>query len=262
MPTLLKTANDTVLKRKPIQSVDLVDFEKQPIGAGQTFEIQSYLRERDHIRVAFANKFFKGFNTWYVYAPHVEIVKDGQAVVPKPKPKTVKLMVPYKSQRDNEENPDGACNVTCLAMCLDYLGAKRRTGLGQFEDELYNYAVRNNLNRHDPHDLAVIVERYGCRDDFRTNATIEQVQDWLSDGKPAITHGYFTSFGHIVVLAGFDDKGFLAHDPYGEWTSAGYRRNLPGSQGEKGKYIHYSYRLIQALCIPDGSFWVHFLAQK
>jgi uncharacterized protein YvpB len=262
MPTLLKTSSHTLLKRKPIQSRDLADLEKQPIEAGQTFEIQSYLRERDHIRVAFADTFFKGFNTWYVYAPHVEIFKDGQAVLPKPKPKTVKLAIPYKSQRDNEENPDGACNVTSLAMCLEYLGTKRRTRAGQFEDELYQYAIRQGLSRHDPHDLAVIVERYGCRDDFRTHATIEQVQDWLADGKPAVIHGYFTSFGHIVVLTGFDEKGFLVHDPYGEWTSTGYDRNVPGYKNEKGKYIHYSYRLIRALCIPDGSFWVHFISKK
>lgn len=262
MPTLLKTASSTLLKRKPIQSNDLSDPEKQPIDAGQTFEIESYARERDHLRIAFAKDFFKGFNTWYVYAPHVEIVKDGQAVLPKPKSKVVKLPIAYKSQRDNEENPDGSCNVTSIAMCLEYLGAKRRNGFGQFEDELYKYATSRGLSRHSPHDLAKIVEQYGCRDDFRANSTIEQVQDWLTDGNPAVIHGYFTSFGHIVVVAGFDETGFLVHDPYGEWNPGGYDRNVPGSRNEKGKYVHYSYKLIRALCIPDGSFWVHFISKK
>lgn len=262
MPTLLKTSSNTLLKRKPIQSVDLTDPEKQPIGAGQVFEIQSYVRERDHVRVAFTKDFFKGFNTWYVYAPHVQIVKDGQAVLHKPKAPTVKLSIPYKSQRDNEENPDGSCNVTSLAMCLEYLGIKRRVKLGQFEDELYKYAIEKGLNRHDPHDLAAIVENYSCRDDFRANATIEQVQDWVSEGNPAVIHGYFTSFGHIVVVAGFNETGFLIHDPYGEWNSCGYDRNVPGSKNEKGKYIHYSYQLIRSLCIPDGNFWVHFISKK
>jgi uncharacterized protein YvpB len=260
--TLLKTSNATILKQKPIQSIDLPDTEKHPIAAGQTFELHSYKPERDHVRVAFANEFFNGFNTWYVYAPHVEIVQDGKAVLPKPRPKSIKLPIPYKSQRDNAENPEGSCNVTSLAMCLEYLGAKRRTGWGQFEDELYRYALSKGLSRHDPHDLAVIVEHYGCRDDFRTNATIEQVQSWLADRNPAVIHGYFTSFGHIVVLAGYDEKGFLVHDPYGEWHSWGYDRNIPGLKNEKGKYIHYSYSLIRRLCIPDGNFWVHFISRR
>jgi hypothetical protein len=114
--TLLKTSNATILKQKPIQSIDLSDVEKHPIAAGQTFELHSYKPERDHVRVAFANEFFNGFNTWYVYAPHVEIVQDGKAVLPKPRPKSIRLPIPYKSQRDNAENPEGSCNVTSLAM--------------------------------------------------------------------------------------------------------------------------------------------------
>jgi uncharacterized protein YvpB len=262
MPIVLKTLNATSLKKKPIQSVDLPEEQKQPIEAGKEFEVQSFVPERDHVRVAFAKDSFKGFNTWYAFGGHIQITRDGNIVYPKPKPKTIKLNIPYKSQRDNEINPDGSCNVTSLAMCLEYLGAKRRVNSGQFEDELYNYAESNGLSRHDPHDLAVIVEAYGCRDDFRTNATIDQVKGWLTDGKPIVTHGYFTEFGHIVVLAGFDEKGFFAHDPYGEWTPAGYDRNEPGYSNEKGKYIPYSYDMIQRLCMPDGGFWVHFISKK
>lgn len=58
--TLLKTSNATILKRKPIQSIDLPDLEKYAIEAGQTFELHSYFPERDHVRVAFANEFLTG----------------------------------------------------------------------------------------------------------------------------------------------------------------------------------------------------------
>ncbi len=218
--------------------------------------MQSYGIERDHVKIALAKDSFKGFNTWYAFGGHIQIIKDGTVAFPKPRPRTVKLTIPYKSQLDNEENPTGSCNVTSLAMCLEFLGAKRKTSSGQFEDELYRYAEDHGLSRHDPHDLAMLVEAYGCRDDFRANATIEQVQNWLADGKPIVTHGYFTSFGHIVVITGFDDTGFIVHDPYGEWTSSGYRTDL------SGKYLHYSYRMIKTVCIPDGSFWVHFLSKK
>jgi len=54
---------------------------------------------------------------------------------------------------------------------------------------------------------------------------------------------------------GYDEYGFIVHDPYGEWFSSGYRTDLSGS------YLNYSYLLIRRVCIPDGSFWVHFISK-
>jgi uncharacterized protein YvpB len=262
MPLTVKILNDTTLKRRPIQSTELPEHEKDFIKAGQEFEITSYSPERNHVRVAFAKESFKGFNTWYAFGGHVQILKDGVPVFPLARPKMVKLNIPYKSQRDNMENPNGSCNVTSIAMCLEFLGAARKETTGQFEDELYRYAVNRGLSRHNPHDLARIVEAYDCRDEFRADGTIEQAKAWLAAGKPIVIHGYFTSFGHIVVLAGYDDKGFLVHDPYGEWNSWGYDLNQPGGNNAKGKYVNYSYNMIRRLCIPDGSFWVHFISKE
>jgi hypothetical protein len=53
---------------------------------------------------------------------------------------------------------------------------------------------------------------------------------------------------------GFDSKGFLVHDPYGEWFESGYDTSTSGA------YLHYSYDLIQRTCIPDGQFWVHHIS--
>lgn len=170
-------------------------------------------------------------------------------------PPTVKLDVPYLSQLDNYLNPTGSCNVTSIAMCLQFLGATRKTKSGQFEDELYQYAINKGYSHGNPYDLAKIVKDYGCQDRFTENALIEDVQDWLASGNPAVIHGYFTSFGHIVSVVGYDSDGFLVHDPYGEWFDSGYRTDL------RGKYLHYSYRLIRNVCMPDGNFWVHFISK-
>jgi len=140
-------------------------------------------------------------------------------------------------------------------MCLEYFGARRRDNIGQFEDELYEYAINSGLSRHNPYDLAKIVRAYGCKDTFREDATIEEAKDWLAKGNPAVIHGYFTSFGHIIVLVGYNERGFVVHDPYGEWFSTGYRTDLSGA------FKTYSYGLIQRTCIPDGSFWVHFISK-
>jgi uncharacterized protein YvpB len=260
MALVLKTLRDTVLKRKPIQSVDLADSEKYDVAGNQEFPLSTFSRERNHVRLTLTKDSFKGFDTWYAFDKHVEILGEGMAmhgskVFPKPRPRRIQLDIDYLSQLDNFENPTGACNVTSMAMCLEYFRIPQRTNASQFEDELYRYALDNGLSRHSPYDLAKIVRDYGLQDEFRTNATIDEVKNWLADLNPAVIHGYFTSFGHIVVVVGYDENGFYVHDPYGEWFPGGYRTDL------SGKYLHYSYRLIRRTCIPDGSFWVHFISK-
>jgi hypothetical protein len=261
MPFTLKILNATVLKRKPLPSAELPDDYKQSIAADQEFQLDAYDIERDHVRCFFADKKFKDTDVWYAFGKHIKIYEEGVRVYPKPIPPAVKLSIPYKSQRDNELNPDGSCNVTSIAMALTFLGVDRKSSDGQFEDELYDYAETNGLSRHNPHDLARVVADYGCRDDFRADGTIAQAQEWLADGKPAVIHGYFTDFGHIVTLAGYDDQGFLVHDPFGEWHAWGYDLNEPDAENGKGEYIHYSYDLIRRLCIPDDSFWLHLISK-
>lgn len=165
----------------------------------------------------------------------------------------MQLNIPYKSQLDNSKNPTGACNVTCLAMCLDFLRVPRRQKTGQYEDELYQYAIDKGYSRHDPRDLAQIVKDYGAKDRFTNRATLQQVRDWIDSGNPCITHGYFTDFGHIIVITGYDANGLFVHDPYGEWFPTGYDTTVPG------KNLHYSHDLIRRTCMHDGDFWVHFI---
>jgi uncharacterized protein YvpB len=254
-PPLLTTLRDTIFKSKPLASSQLQDSEKQSIPAGKEFEILAFAPTRGHIRVALRNESFKGSGVWYVFGGHAQITLDGVLLYPKPNPPTVRLGIPYRSQIDNFNNPTGSCNVTSLAMCLDFLRVPRRTQTGQYEDELYEYAIAQGYSRWDPYDLAKIVKDYGAQDFFTENASIDDVQDWLASGNPAVIHGYFTSFGHIIVAAGYDSEGFFLHDPYGEWFPSGYDTSLSGA------YLHYSYRLIRRVCMADGNFWVHFISK-
>lgn len=262
MVLTLKTVTTTTFKKKPIQSAELPEDLKQRVEINQELELESFEEVRDHVRLMLKNPLLKETPNWYAFGKHVEIREDGKRVYPKTIPAQVKLAIPYKSQRDNYLNPDGSCNVTSLAMCMRFLGVARKTDYGQFEDELYEYATNNGLSRHDPHDLAVIVEDYGLRNNFLSDGNMEIAKEWLADGNPAVIHGYFTDFGHIVVLAGYDEYGFLCHDPFGEWYSWGYDRNDPYAMDYKGEYIHYSYGLIQRLCMPDGKLWIHLISKK
>lgn len=167
------------------------------------------------------------------------------------------LKVPFLAQTDNWNNPLGSCNVTSVAMCLGYFKTKRNSNYShyqQFEDELYKVCLDRGLDRHKPEHLAQLIRIYGCEDKFTTQATIQQVKDWIDSGNPCITHGWFTESGHIIVIIGYDDYGLIVHDPYGEWFHDGYRTDLSGEE------LHYSYGLIKRTCHSDGQFWVHFVS--
>ncbi|MCU0540771.1 MAG: C39 family peptidase [Oscillatoriaceae cyanobacterium Prado104] len=238
----------TFFKARPLQSSSLRDDEIIRVERNRTFDIESYKADRNkHWRIVFKGP-YEGWWVWFVYQNHVRIEVDATG-----RPAVMKLNVPFKSQLDNRLNPTGACNVTSIAMCLAYFGVEPQ-GVDQLEDELFQYMLRKGLSRHSPEDLAQVVRDYGKKDDFTVWGTFERCRDHLAAGNPCVIHGYFTSFGHIIVLVGYDDKGFIVHDPYGEWFSSGYRTDL------SGEFLHYSYGLIQRTCIPDGQFWVHYIS--
>lgn len=251
----IECVKSTVLKRQPIDSNSLPIKDKFSITAGQRLPIAGWTQERNHYKITLRTP-VQGFYDWYAFCPHTQIVEGGQVVESATTSSSIRLSVPYLSQRDNFYNPSGSCNVTSIAMCLQHLGVERRdTRYRQFEDELYRYCLDKGYSRHSPHDLARVVRDYGRKDEFTDWGTIERCQNHLRGGNPCVIHGYFTSFGHIIVLVGFDEKGFIVHDPYGEWYPSGYDTRVSGAN------LHYSYNLIRNTCIPDGQFWVHYISR-
>jgi uncharacterized protein YvpB len=170
-----------------------------------------------------------------------------------------KLKVPYHSQRNNKINPSGACNVTSFAMTFNYHGIKPLVAGTQLEDELYEYMTDNNLSRHDPYDLSYMANQYpGIKATFTPNGTFQDIIKSIDAGNPVILHGYFTRFGHIIVITGYDDKGFIVNDPWGEWHDWGY-------EDKSGADLHYSYNLIARLASPESidnpqNLFVHSVA--
>lgn len=178
----------------------------------------------------------------------------------------MKLNVPYRSQLDNVRNPYGSCNVTSLAMGMLYYGVKERPAI-RLEDELYNYCEFNGFSRHSPYDLAVVFNQFSRKagreafSNFSIWGTIAKIKDHINSGHPVITHGWFTNFGHIIVIVGYNLTGFIVHDPYGEYYSWGYRLNSSANP-QRGKNLVYSYRLMERYChdASDGTWWVHYLS--
>jgi GH24 family phage-related lysozyme (muramidase)/uncharacterized protein YvpB len=277
MPWIIPT-QATKLKLRPIDSSQLAPGEWRDRVAGESGKLgivsaRKVPGDTKHWEVRFAGELTIGGTprkSCFIFADHWEgvgaVYQEAKAIaqtqrlsaLPEPS-NTVLLPVPYLSQRDNAENPDGACNVTSFAMMFGYFGITKRTGAAQFEDELYRYMEDSGLSRHSPIDLRTMARAYGLIDDFEPKATIDQVKKHLSSGRPVVTHGWLSASGHIIALIGYDEKGFIVHDPFGEWTSSGYDRNDPNGNNAKGKQLTYSYGLIERTCLTDDQFWVHFV---
>jgi uncharacterized protein YvpB len=261
----LKIVRNTTFKQSTEDSSRLPAADQVPVETGKVFEVHSWkLLDRNHLKVALTEVKLgdPARNTWYVFAPHVQLISDKNqvtAITQTPAPATSLLPpskvlnVPYKSQLDNLLNPTGACNVTSFAMAMAYFKIKAKVGVGQLEDELYRYMEKNGLSRWEPDDLAKMASDYGLKDDFTMRGRLSDIRKAIAAGYVCIIHGYFTSFGHIMIVRGYDDTGFFVNDPYGEWTSSGYRNDLSGEN------LYYSNGLIQSKCSPEGEdyVWLH-----
>jgi hypothetical protein len=265
----LTVLQNTTFKQYTQDSSRLKPSDVAEVLAGQSFEIHSWKTAgRSHYKVALIEETLGDppRNTWYVYAPHVRLLSSQNKppkFEPRPTPSLPGILprrkllnVPHKGQLDNALNPKGACNVTCFAMVMNYFQLPGKTNAVQLEDELYRYMTANRLSRHEPEDLVTMARAYGLRSDFTTRATLRDIRKAISLGQPCIIHGYFTSFGHIITIKGYDERGFIVNDPFGEWTKDGYYK------GNFGGGLHYSNNLIQSKCSPEGSdfIWLHRLS--
>lgn len=168
---------------------------------------------------------------------------------------------PYFSQRDNALNASGACNVTALSMCLYFFGVRGDGSYPQLEDQVYARCEKNGWSRHDPYGLKAVAESYpGVLDHLTTEGTFADIKKAIDVGLPCILHGYFTRFGHIIAVKGYDDTGLIVNDSWGEWFESGY-------VNKRGEGLHYSYGMIARLCSPESAanprnLWLHRISRK
>ena len=169
------------------------------------------------------------------------------------------ITVPYRTQLDNEIDPFSTCNVTSVTMVMLYHGYKEQGGI-QLEDSLSRILFNNHLSRNNPEHLAILFNRTGLfHDQFLYKASWESIKKEILENRPVIVHGYFTRFGHIVVIVGFSEgtQEWVVHDPYGEYFIGGYNKGK-----DKGKNVRYSFHMMDKLCAPDGGVWAHFVSKK
>ena len=161
---------------------------------------------------------------------------------------------PYFWQLANSYNPYGSFQNTSVAMVLKYYGANITpdaissywgTSYAQTLDGLRT--VFNSEAAYRGLNIRLKSTPYG---------TLSRVNSNLAVGKPVIVHGYTTSYGHVLVLVGYDGTYYTAHDPYGEWNevpySSGYYRTATA-----GRYVKYHKDAFREAFAPDGYIWMH-----
>jgi GH24 family phage-related lysozyme (muramidase)/uncharacterized protein YvpB len=263
---ILEAKTETFLKKMNVDSSLLAPNQLVAVEGGKQYKIEKVLEtsasgNSRKVQLAY------GAGDWWLFNDHWKTATATAASAELPTAgasperlvdpsKSHLLDVPYLSQLDNIENRYGSCNVTCVAMCLTYLGMPRKPGT-QLEDELYRQMERLGWDRHDPNDLMTLINSFpGYKDIFRPNGSFKDIQTSIDAGNPVIIHGYFTKTGHIIVVCGYDDKGLIVNDPYGEYFSSGYDNSLSGEK------LHYSYGLIARTCSPESvsnprNIWYH-----
>jgi len=137
---------------------------------------------------------------------------------------TEQVEVPYRNQRNNQYDPFGACNVTCLAMALLAKGIEGDGSEPQFEDQLYQKSLEYGWNRFSPQGLKELCESFEVGDDLTTEGSLQDVREAIDNDQVVIVHGFFTEPGHLIVINGHGPYGFQVLDPNGElMASTGVR---------------------------------------
>ena len=177
-------------------------------------------------------------------------------------PQPQESSITYFNQYDNSLHPGSSCQNTSVAMLLSKFGwwgkpdditrewgkdyAQSPSGLANMFNEL---AAQNGISKR----LTPI-----------TNGSLEEFRELLRQGKPTIVHGYFTSYGHVLVALDFDGTHYTVNDPAGCWTEqfkGGYDWCPAGKTGEHIKYTKEAFEA--AIATSNGwnylPLWFHKL---
>lgn len=173
------------------------------------------------------------------------------------------LELPYFYQYANALHPSSSCQNTSLAMLL--------SGFGWSGDPDDITAVWGKDYAQSPWGLAdlfnVEAEAAGisARLTAHVDGTLEGMRGLLDEGKPVILHGYFTSYGHVLVVLGYDEDSYLVNDPAGTWSQSfmgGYPYGWEPTAGEAIRYDRAAFEA--AASTVDGwtvePMWYHELS--
>ncbi len=171
--------------------------------------------------------------------------------------------VPYFYQYSNSYNPSGSCQNTSIAMILKYYAIKQGLSAANAitPDDISNYwgtdKAQTVAGFVDLFNREAAFRGITIRDDGSEVSTLTKMRDQLAQGKPVVVHDYMTSYGHVVVVLGFDGTYYYCNDPAGKWNQVymggGYSQTNP----TEGIAVKYSKAAFEQAVSPDGVVWLH-----
>jgi len=171
--------------------------------------------------------------------------------------------VPYFFQYSNSLYPGSSCQNTSVAMVLAYLGWRG------VPDDITSSWGKDYAQR--PHNLSYMfntianAEELSGRLETDTNGSLGEFRSLASAGEILIVHGYFTGYGHVLVVTGFDGTHYIANDPAGIWRGT-FRGGYGWSGPTDGHNVRYNKAAFEAaIGTSDGyaslALWYHVLVQ-
>lgn len=237
----IEAKQNTLLKKEPIDSTRLDKDQVVSVEKGKVYNLVWEGKVGDnHIKVSLAY----GGGNWFIYEPHWRGINNPTIEVMDSK--TNVLKVPYFPQRDNSRESWRTCFSSSCAMLLEYL--RPGTLPGPKGDDKYIKQVFKNGDTTDFYVQIRTLAHFGIAARFVQDGTIALLKKQIDEGKPVpvgILHkgsaSAPTGGGHWLVVNGYDEKGFVCHDPWGKIThSTGHYSST------NGREVHYSYSLFDS----------------
>ncbi|TGN17502.1 hypothetical protein EHR03_01785, partial [Leptospira mayottensis] len=156
-----------------------------------------------------------------------------------------------KSLPDYHNKPSAQCFITSNAVMAEHAGVTPRDPSKQMVDDmLFTAKGKGILNSNDHvkggEELKTyagtdrINKEYGLKQNmlvYPNKATFEDkktvIQQALRDGHIVSAGGKFPVGDHRNAIVGYDSKGWVVFDPYGDANTKGYKGN--------GMFAHYEY---------------------
>jgi GH24 family phage-related lysozyme (muramidase) len=168
-------------------------------------------------------------------------VKPGP-VVPPPNP----LSVPYYSQRDyGGPLAWSICGCTSVAMVLSYWGVKIDP-----DGVLKGWGKESCQS---PPGCEGVFEANKLKASHTYKGTWKEIRDQIDLGRPVVIHGRFTGSGHIIVIIGYDEKGYWCNDPAGKWAQV--NGDSYADNPKSGAKVYYKEEAMWKACGKDGDVW-------
>ncbi|MGE8918149.1 C39 family peptidase, partial [Leptospira interrogans] len=145
----------------------------------------------------------------------------------------------------NRDNPDG---IKPSGITIEKISEKALSHFG-FEipakgGSVYNEVLKPKVPKREDFDSDLKFEQaVDFRNDqleARAKSSLDKVKPWIIDqikhGNAVVAGGDFTGYGHVVTIVGYDSKGYIVHDSWGDAM-----KNYNKASVTSGQYVHYPF---------------------